>query len=88
MSQKSKVSNGDFWQKTFPSKREAHPETAGKKIGADPCEHQGEAVPTGHRLLFKISRNRKVKLQHFVSRTLFGTHHVRGKQRTVLFTSG
>ena len=42
MSRKSKVSNGDFWQKTLPSKREAHPETAWKKIGADQCEHQGK----------------------------------------------
>ena len=33
-------------------------------------------------------QGREVKLQHFVSRTLFGTHHVRGKQRTVFFTSG
>ena len=30
----------------------------------------------------------EVKLQHFLSRTLFGTHHVRGKERTVFFTSG
>ena len=30
----------------------------------------------------------KVKLQHFLSSTLFGTHHVRGKERTVFFTSG
>ena len=30
----------------------------------------------------------KIKLQHFLSRTLFGTHHVRGKERTVFFTAG
>ena len=33
-------------------------------------------------------QGREVKLQHFVCRTLFGTHYVRGKQRTVFFTSG
>ena len=29
-----------------------------------------------------------VKLQHFLSRTLFGKHHVKGKERTVFLTSG
>ena len=29
-----------------------------------------------------------VNLQHFLSRTLFGTHHVKGKERTVFLTSG
>ena len=36
---------------------------------------------------FSLHRSRKVKLQHFLSRTLFGTHHVRGKERTVFLTS-
>ena len=30
----------------------------------------------------------KVTLQHFLSRTLFGTHHVRGKERTAFLTTG
>ena len=30
----------------------------------------------------------KVKLQYFLCRTLFGTHHVRGKERAVFLTSG
>ena len=33
-------------------------------------------------------QGRKVKLQHFLPRTLFGPLHVGGKQRTVFFTSG
>lgn len=42
MSRKSNVSNGDFCQKTLPSKRKPHPETAWKKIGADLWVHQGK----------------------------------------------
>ena len=37
---------------------------------------------------FFLHQGRKVKLQHFPSRTLFGTHYVSGKQRTVVLTSG
>ena len=37
---------------------------------------------------FCLHQGREAKLQHFLSRTLLGTHHVRGKQRTVFFTSG
>ena len=37
---------------------------------------------------FSLHQVKKVKLQHFLSRTLFDTHHVRDKQRTVFFTSG
>ena len=37
---------------------------------------------------FSLHQGRKVKLQHFLSRTLFGTHHVRSKERTVFLTSG
>ena len=37
---------------------------------------------------FSIHKRREVKLQHFLSRTLFGTLYVRGKERTVFFTSG
>ena len=37
---------------------------------------------------FSLHQVRKVKLQHFLSSTLFDTHHVRGKQRTVFLTSG
>ena len=33
-------------------------------------------------------QGRKVKLQHFLSRTLFGTLYVRGKERTVFLPSG
>ena len=35
---------------------------------------------------FSLHQVRKVKLQHFLSRTVFDTHHVRGKQRTVFLT--
>ena len=37
---------------------------------------------------FPYIRGGKVKLQHFLSRTLFGTHHVRGKQRRVSLHQG
>ena len=37
---------------------------------------------------FSLRQGRKVKVQHFLSRTPFGTHYVRGKQRTVILTSG
>ena len=37
---------------------------------------------------FSIHKRREVKLQHFLSRTLFGTLYVRGRERTVFFTSG
>ena len=37
---------------------------------------------------FSLHQVSKVKLQHFLSRTLFNTHHVRGKQCTVFLTSG
>ena len=37
---------------------------------------------------FSSHQGRKVKLRHFLSRTLFGTLYVRGKQRTVFLTSG
>ena len=37
---------------------------------------------------FPYIREGNVKLQHFLSRTLFGTHHVKGKERTVFLTSG
>ena len=33
-------------------------------------------------------RGGKVKVQHFLCRTLFGTRHVMGKERTVFLTSG
>ena len=33
-------------------------------------------------------QGREVKLQHFLSCTLFGTLYVRGRERTVFFTSG
>ena len=32
---------------------------------------------------FSIHKRREVKLQHFLSRTLFGTLYVRGRERTV-----
>ena len=35
---------------------------------------------------FSLHQGRKVKLQHFLSRTLFGTLYVRGRERTVFFT--
>ena len=37
---------------------------------------------------FSVHKGREVKLQHFLSRTLFGTLYVRGRKRTVFFTSG
>ena len=37
---------------------------------------------------FSLHKRREVKLQHFLSRTLFGTLYVRGRKRTVFFTSG
>ena len=37
---------------------------------------------------FPYIRGGNVKLQHFLSRTLFGTHHVKGKERTVFLTTG
>ena len=37
---------------------------------------------------FSSHRVGRVNSQHFLSRTLFGTHHVRGKQCTVFLTSG
>ena len=37
---------------------------------------------------FSLHQGRKVNLQHFLSRTLFGTLYVRGRERTVFFTSG
>lgn len=53
MSRKSNVSNGDFCQKTLPSKRKPHPETAWKKIGADLWVHQGP--PFASDQLYKFS---------------------------------
>ena len=35
-----------------------------------------------------LTSGEETKLQHFLSRTLLGTHHVRGKERTVYLTSG
>ena len=37
---------------------------------------------------FSLHQGREVKLQHFLSRTLFGTPLVRGKERTVFLASG
>ena len=37
---------------------------------------------------FSLHQVKKVKLQHFLSRTLFDTHHVRDKQRVVFLTLG
>ena len=37
---------------------------------------------------FSLHQGKEVKLQHFLSRTLFGTLYVRGKERTLFFTSG
>ena len=37
---------------------------------------------------FSLHQGRKVKSPHFLSPALFGTHYVRGKQRTVFLTSG
>ena len=45
-------------------------------------------VTTFESAQFSLHQGRKVKLQHFLYRTLFDTHHVRGKQRTVFLTSG
>ena len=45
-------------------------------------------VTTFESVQFSLHQGRKVKLQHFLSRTLFDTHHVRDKQRTVFLTSG
>ena len=36
----------------------------------------------------KMEKGREVRLQHFLSCTLFGTQNVTDKQRTVFFTSG
>ena len=38
-------------------------------------------VTTFESVQFSLHQGRKVKLQHFLYRTLFDTHHVRGKQR-------
>ena len=35
---------------------------------------------------FSLHQRREVKLQHFLSRTLFGTLNVRGRERTVFLT--
>ena len=35
---------------------------------------------------FSLHKRREVKLQHFLSRTLFGTLYVRGRERTVFYT--
>ena len=35
-----------------------------------------------------LHQDREFNLQYFLSRTLFGTLYVRGKERTVFFTSG
>ena len=34
---------------------------------------------------FSLQQGRKVKLQHFLPRTLFGTLYVRGRERAVFF---
>ena len=39
-------------------------------------------------LQFTLHQAREVKLQHFLSCILFGTLYVRGRERTVFFTSG
>ena len=37
---------------------------------------------------FSLHQGREVKLQHFLSRTLFGKQYVKGKELTVFLTAG